>query len=506
MIKRVSIKDALSFKNVVLEPHIGLNVFSGPSGAGKSILMDAILSLFGLKESEAAQAEAVVTGIKAPIDAPIAIDGDEIVVRLIKKEKVRFFINDAQIGKSALKTLFESAARRLNQKETSDISSINMLSLLDLIARNDQTRSEFALAYDALNAKIAELEDLKKRDSNARELMESARFELEKIVSIAPKEGEYERLLELKKQLSKKAKIAEILQKAREFKELEDDVYALYDALELDRAAFEEGMNDLTAALETAQNDLDEMDAIDPESMLDRIEKLSGLIRRYGGAREAIERAEEKRKELESFESLEIDMKRLSNEVKALDNAACDLAKIIRQTRIKALKPLQEKINVYLARLRMPPAKIELSETKLDETAGQIAALTLNGAAIDKISGGELNRLRLALLAARVEFGGASDRAMLFLDEIDANVSGEESASVAVVLKFLSSRYQIFAISHQSQLTSKADAHFLVSKANGASSVKPLDREGRVKEIARIISADKITDAALRHAETLLSE
>ncbi|MDR0665512.1 MAG: AAA family ATPase [Helicobacteraceae bacterium] len=506
MIKRVSIKDALTFKSVVLEPHIGLNVFSGPSGAGKSILMDAVLSLFGLKDSDAAQAEAVVTNIKLPSDAPIAEGGDEIVVRLIKKDKVRYFINDAQIGKSALKSLFEGAARRLNQKETSDISSANLLSLLDLLADNQKTRLEFAETYAALNAKTAELAALRGKDANARELREFARFELDKITAIAPKEGEYERLLALKKQLSKKEKIAQMLQGARDFKELENEAFALYDALNLDRAVFEEGMNDLASAIETAQNDLDEIEATEPEAMLDRIEKLSGLIRRYGSVGEALARAEEKRKELESFESLESDIKSAAREVQTLEGAARDLAKVIKKSRVAALKPLETKINLYLTRLRMSAAQLELSETELDEQAGQKAAIVLDEAAIDKISGGELNRLRLALLAVRAELGGATERTMLFLDEIDANVSGEESASVATTLKFLSSRYQIFAISHQSQLTGKADAHYLITKENGESFARLLDRAGRVREIARIISADKITDAALEHAETLLSE
>ena len=207
-------------------------------------------------------------------------------------------------------------------------------------------------------------------------------------------------------------------------------------------------------------------------------------------------RAEEKRKELESFESLESDIK----------SAARDLAKIIKKSRVAALKPLETKINLYLTRLRMSAAQLELSETELNEQAGQKAAIVLDEAEIDKISGGELNRLRLALLAVRAELGGATERTMLFLDEIDANVSGEESASVETTLKFLASRYQIFAISHQSQLTGKADAHYLITKENGESFARLLDRAGRVREIARIISADKITDAALEHAETLLSE
>ncbi|MDR2033096.1 MAG: AAA family ATPase [Helicobacteraceae bacterium] len=506
MIKRVSIKEALTFKSVVLEPHKGLNVFSGPSGAGKSILMNAILALFGLSESEAAQAEVAIVGVKPPIDAPIAIDGDEIIARLVKKDKTRYFVNDAQIGKTALKATFEGIARRLNQKDTADISSNNLLSLLDLLADNRALTDEFAQRYDRLKTQKAQLEALKNKEASAQDLREFARFELDKIVSIAPKEGEYERLLELKKRLSKKEKIAEILEKTLNFKEKESEVYALYDALGLSRAVFEEAMFDLDATIAKAQSALEEIETLDPETMLDRIERLSGLIRRFGGINEALAYAQEKKAEIASFESLEADIKRLTNEVKELEASAIASANKICEGRIKAAKPLEAKINGFLARLRMNLAAIALTKTELNEQAGQKAAIALNGANVEKISGGEFNRLRLALLCAREELQEEGDRAALFLDEIDANVSGEEAASIAKVLKFLSTRYQIFAISHHSQLTSKADAHYLVSKENGESRVCLLDRKGRIDEIARIISADQITDSALKHAEALLDE
>jgi DNA repair protein RecN (Recombination protein N) len=251
---------------------------------------------------------------------------------------------------------------------------------------------------------------------------------------------------------------------------------------------------------------LDEIDAIDPETILDRIERLSNLIRRYGGVGEALARAEEKRKELAVFESLDEHIKNLSAEVKALDTTANALAKKVRESRAKVLTPLETKISGFLAQLRIAKAKLELTEIELDERAGQKAAIALDGAAIDKISGGEFNRLRLAVLATRIEALEEGDRAILFLDEIDANVSGEEAASIAKVLKLLAMRYQIFAISHQSQLTSKADAHYLIMKENGESSATKLDRKGRIYEIARIISADEITDAALKHAEEMLDE
>ena len=96
------------------------------------------------------------------------------------------------------------------------------------------------------------------------------------------------------------------------------------------------------------------------------------------------------------------------------------------------------------------------------------------------------------------------DNGILFLDEIDANLSGKESDAISKVLTRLSQSYQIFAISHQPQLTSSANQHFLVDKHNGISNVKLLNDKERVNEIARMISGENITSEAFEFAKNLL--
>ncbi|MGE4295966.1 MAG: DNA recombination protein RecN [Campylobacterales bacterium] len=510
MIERITIKEAVTFKTAELRPEAGLNIFSGPSGAGKSVLMGTVLALFGLKESEAALAEAVLQGVKLPDDLPVE-EGDDVIVRQIKKEKVRFFINDSQISRPALKNAFEGRVRYLNHKETGDLSSQSLLDLLDLLASGNNAAYGDRLAvyktrFAAYETQKAELAELKAREAKAQELKEFARFEIEKIESVNPKPGEYEKLLELKKRLSKKEKIGQLMGEAAAFKEHESRVFELYELLGIDATAFTEAMNELSGVLENGASEMEEMEGTDPEVLLERIEKLSGLIRRFGGVEEAIEHAKTKKAELAGFESIEADIKRLEKAVGAEEAALTQEAEAIAAERKKAAKPLEEKVSAYLKQLYLPAARITLEQTALNLQAGQKAGLELSGVNLDKISAGEFNRLRLALLAARVELGGADERLVLFLDEIDANVSGEEAASIAKVLKLLAARYQIFAISHQSQLTSKADCHYLVTKQDGISEVRALERHERIREIARIISGEAITDAALEHAAKLLEE
>jgi len=129
--------------------------------------------------------------------------------------------------------------------------------------------------------------------------------------------------------------------------------------------------------------------------------------------------------------------------------------------------------------------------------------IKLNATELSKISTGEFNRLRLAILALKSEFM-SSNGGVLMLDEIDANLSGEESMSVAKVLKQLSKHFQIFVISHQPQLTSMGDQHFLVYKDGMISKTKELNFDEKVDEIARIISGENISQEAKKFARELL--
>ena len=508
MIERIRLKEVLSFSGVELTPCAGLNIFSGPSGAGKSVLFGAILALFGVKESDAALAEATLTQIKLNGDFVLEND-DEIVVKQIKKEKARFFINDSQIGKNALRNAFSETVRYLNHKEISDISSNNLLQLLDFLANTSSKThiemvAKFKTDYQVYIDDIDHLEELKTKESKAQELIEFARFEIAKIEAIAPKNGEYEQLMELKKRLSKKEKIAESITAANDFLELSSAVYTLYDLIGVDKTQLNEAINELSAVIENTQEELN--DAGDPEAMLERIEKLSSLIRRYDSIENALASVQQKKVELAQFESIEDDIKQLERSIQKQKNELEKTAETIQKNRKKAKKPLDETVSQYLKSLFLPNCNLELETVELNSDAGVRAKLMLNGVAIEKISAGEFNRMRLALLAARVQLNDRADHAILFLDEIDANVSGEEAASIAKTLKLLSKNYQIFAISHHSQLTAKADQHYLVIKNGEKSEVKQLNTDERINEIARIISSDHITSAALEHAKKLLEE
>jgi DNA repair protein RecN (Recombination protein N) len=118
------------------------------------------------------------------------------------------------------------------------------------------------------------------------------------------------------------------------------------------------------------------------------------------------------------------------------------------------------------------------------------------------LSGGEFNRVRLALMATTIP-ADKRKQGVLILDEIDANVSGDESIAIAEMIQKLSSVYQVFAISHQPHLSAKAEQHIVVSKAGEKSRAEVLNDETRISEIARIIAGENPTAEALEFAKKL---
>jgi DNA repair protein RecN (Recombination protein N) len=129
--------------------------------------------------------------------------------------------------------------------------------------------------------------------------------------------------------------------------------------------------------------------------------------------------------------------------------------------------------------------------------------ISLQGSSIDTLSGGEFNRVRLALMAVATP-KRAKKEGVLILDEIDANVSGDESIAIANLISKLSSSYQVFAISHQPHLASKASQHIVVNKKENKSYAKVLDNNERVEEISRIIAGENPTTQAIEFARKLL--
>ena len=256
--------------------------------------------------------------------------------------------------------------------------------------------------------------------------------------------------------------------------------------------------------MESAEERFSMLEEVNVEDVLNRIEELSDIKRRYGSIEDALNYKQQKMQELQKYENIEITKGDLESREAALYKKVKDFSEKLSRLRHAEIKEFKDDLNRYLKELYLRDAQVEIYETEYGLFGKDEISLKLNSTDLQKVSTGEFNRLRLAILALKSEFmnkGGG----VLMLDEIDANLSGEESMSVAKVLKQLSEHFQIFVISHQPQLTSMGNQHFLVFKSGEESHVKELDFYDRVDEIARIISGENITIEAKKFAKELLS-
>ncbi|MCT7555941.1 AAA family ATPase [Aliarcobacter butzleri] len=509
MITRVYLKNCLSFDEVDLEFKSGLNIFTGPSGAGKSILMQEILSLFALTEVKADIGEVNLNNSKICDEVYDISFEEDIVIKSIKKDKTRYFLNNQTISKKNLYDFSTKLIKHLNLRDTSEFDSVKIVGFLDRLCSEKnsnfiQIKNSFDNLYKDFIQTKKELDKIIEDETKLEDLKEFVKFEIDKIEQINPKVDEYEELNEIKKRLAKKEKIEVAINKASGILEFNQSVNNVLELMEVDSSFFDETMNELNNIFEKFNDSLIELDDINIENVLDRIEKLSSLQKRFGSIKECLEYKEQKIKELESYENISFQKENLEKKYENLQKEIKELSQKISTFRKENSKILEEKINQYLQFLYLSNAKIIFEEKSLDSTGIDEIKFQLNQVALETISSGEYNRLRLALLTSMSELD-IGENGILFLDEIDANLSGKESEAIAKVLVKLSSSYQIFAISHQTQLTSSANQHFLVDKQNGKSSVKLLNKEEKINEIARMISGEKVTSEALEFAKNLLN-
>ncbi len=510
MLKEFFLKDLLSFSNLRIELKNGLIVFSGPSGSGKSILMEAMLAIFGFKDANASLSEAFIDKASKPnIDYDIKIN-DEILIKQLKKDKLRYTLNNQNISKKNLNFYLQGMVRYLHIGDISDFKNSSILDYIDRIGIRQEPNHILLLKehfknYKNYREEKAKLEELENKEKKIDELKEFASFELEQIVNLNPKVGEYEELISLKKQISKKDKISELLSQSKDIFALSPKINEALSLLEIDSAFYDETMNELNNIFEGFSDKMFELEDVDIENILDRIEKLSALTKKFGSIEQALEYKQKKEDELKYYANLSFEKQDLEKEVLRLTNELDKKGQELSISRKKLAKKLEEKINYFLEKLYLKDALIVFGHKEITFKGFDEPSLQMKNLELEKISTGELSRLRLALIAAISSFE-LEQNGILFIDEIDANVSGKESGAIASLLLSLAKNYQIFAISHQPQLSASAQQHFFVDKKDGKSSVNELDILQRKEEIARMISGKNITSEALEFAKKLLDK
>ena len=506
MIERLYLRELVTFDEVELEFAKGLVVFSGPSGAGKSVLMSAILSSFGHSTQGAAKLCEVTLRKPLSLTSDVYALDDELTVKTLKKEKLRYLLEGQNISKKALFEIFAPYVQYLSVRDKSGFESEALLSMLDsTLVKKDKSfkklRKEYTKRYVNYKIKVEELVKIKENEAKLSELVEFAKYEVEKIEKINPTVGEDEALLQVKKQLSRIDKIKASLSTAMGIFTVESAVEEVYRLLDKDASVFLDAMNTVRADFEETEHLATELEEMDVEEILDRLSDITTLQQRYGSLEEALAYKEEKKKELAGYQNIEQDKSMLESFLAMEYTELSTLARQMSKLRKEAALRLEKVLEGYLSTLKLPALTFTFTMKSLDEHGSDVLDVLLDNSSASTLSGGEFNRVRLALMASTIN--EKEGQGVLILDEIDANVSGDESIAIAQMIQKLSSVYQVFAISHQPHLAAQAEQHIVVTKGNAKSEVIVLSEEGRIAEISRIIAGENPTEEAVEFAKKL---
>jgi DNA repair protein RecN (Recombination protein N) len=506
LIERLYFRELVTFDTVELEFDKGLVVFTGPSGAGKSVLMSTILSSFGYSTQGAAALCEITLKKPASLGSELYALEDEVTIKTLKKEKLRYFIEGQNISKKLLAEMFAPYVQYLSVRDKSGFESDTLITMIDrsLLSTNKRYKKlqkEYSKRYKNYKEKAKELAKIKVDESKLAELIEFATYEIEKIEKINPKVGEEMELMQVKQQLSRIDKIKAALGSAMDIFSAESAVEEVYRLLDKDASVFIDAMNQVRADFEETEHLAAELEELDVEQILDRLSDITALQQRYGSIEEALDYKESKAKELAGYQNIEQDKSMLESFLHMEYNELFILSQQISKSRKSEAKRLEKIIKGYLETLKLPALNFDFSLSELSENGSDSIDVRLGDSKTSTLSGGEFNRVRLALMASTIQEGVG--QGVLILDEIDANVSGDESIAIATMITKLSTVYQVFAISHQPHLSAQADQHIVVTKDGKKSEVIELSDEGRIDEISRIIAGENPTKEAIDFAKKL---
>ncbi len=527
----------------------GLNVLTGETGAGKSILIDSINAILGNRTSK----DLVRTGAsKAVIRAAFEQVPDAVLNSL---EKAGYERSDALMlsreitaeGKSTCRINGMPATASVLRELCGGLININgqhdsvgllnparHLGILDDYAQNDAEFQEYYVLYRELVRIKRELDAMITDEVEKQRKIDLLSYQVQEIEDAGLTAGEEQTLESRRKILANASAIRDKIAQSYALLSGDDESSGAVDLLgeashAIDTAA---QLDDALAAASSQLLDLyynakdvaadligrlDSYDTNDAE--LDEIEQRLDLIyklkRKYGDTVEdVIEFGQNAREELERIQSSQERHDHLQAEKRRLYALAREKAEALTQTRLNAFEALNKRISGTLDFLNMPGVRMTLRHTRgplasHGQDSIEFYISTNPGEApkpLAKIaSGGELSRITLAIKNAMADKDAVPT---VIYDEIDSGVSGKAAGRIGEVLRQSAQGHQILCITHTAQIAALADCHLLIQKnvANDRTytEVHPLDEEGRVEALARLISGDHVTDISRANAREML--
>ena len=550
MLRELRLNNLAIIKNLDLEFNDKFIALTGETGAGKSIILNGISLLIGERShtdmirngAQGLFAEGVFElneNQKKRLDElGFEIEDDELIITRYfdRNAKSKITVNGSRMTLSRLKELMVNIIDLVGQHEHQFLlNSDYHLHLLDRFLDDEgkmlsKKIRESVNKIKKLNFQIGNIEEEKSKIAEKKDILE---FQLNEINSLELKENEDNELEEEYKILFNAGKISEKLEETSQF--LKEGEFSILTALGRAKRNLEqlsdlsESYSELYDKIESVLYEVEEISysvdnfvgdvEIDDkklEKIVERIDNINKLKLKYGSTiTEILEYRDKIEKDLSlvNFESEELE--NLKKEKSELVGQYFQDSERLSEIREKIAENLQNTVDVQLDDLNMENAKFKVEITKtqeitiygIDNAEFMIAAnVGETFKPLAKIaSGGEISRIMLAL---KTVFSAVDNISVLIFDEIDTGISGETVRRVAEKLRELSKNTQIICVTHSPQIAGKAQQQFFIKKEieNNFTETKvhELNIEERIREIARIISGDNITEASINHAKEIM--
>ena len=541
MLLELHVKNLALIEKADVEFGEGLNILTGETGAGKSIIIGSVTMALGGKApkgsirpgADYAYIELVfsVAGEEKrkalrELDVEPTEDGLVIISRKLTSARSISRINDETVTMARLSQITGLLLDIHGQHEhQSLLYKSKHLEILDAYVKAatqpvKQTIADRYRIYRSLEEKLRGF-DLD-AESRIREA-DFLRFEIEEIETSALKEGEEEELTSVYRRYSHSRRIAECLGAAYEAVEGEWLARALKEveqASEYDESlgGVRDQLYDADSILRDAGREMSayldsmEMDEETFRKTEERLDLIHNLQAKYGPTVEAIcQKLEQKKKRLEELEDYDAHKKRMEQELEECRNGLEKLCTQLTGIRKKASRTLVKKIRQGLVDLNFLDVEFDMEFEKLDHftpsgwDGAQFLISTNPGQPMrplkDVASGGELSRIMLAI---KTVLADSDDIPTLIFDEIDTGISGRTAQKVSEKLMLIAKSHQVICITHLPQIAAMADSHFEIAKSASQgrtiTTIRLLDRQASVEELARLLGGARITEAVLKNA------
>lgn len=531
---------------LVLKP--GYTVITGETGSGKSILLHALNLILGER------ADFSVIGPesdKAVVEAEFEMNGfhlesffqendlDQEERTIIRREinmngKSRAFINDTPVSLAVLKTLTSALVNINSQYNTLELKNkAYQLEVLDTLSELQLKRADFTALFKKFNEQKSLLSSLKNSLSLALQQKDYTNFQLVELEALLLDSVDYTSVeTELKKIENGEGLIlsfSSIIGAIEDENQLVDKLHSLRTILDRSKG-LDKAVDELSIRLNAVLIELNDISSdasralesveTNPEKLLELTESLNHfnhVLKKYSvrDQQEMLELRNRLQKELFDTEATEHQINELEEVLKNLEKEITTKAKELHQDRLKAVQPVASELQDILEELKLPNTKLSFQLTEREEL-NQFGLTDVNllfsaNVGIETVpiekaaSGGELSRVMLALQKM------ISEKKVLptiLFDEIDTGVSGDVAQKIGALLQKMGTHFQLLAISHLPQVAAKASHHFKVEKEiignRTETKVKSLEMEERIEEIARLMSGENITPAAMETAKSLM--